>query len=322
MTLAASSAQAQAVDEATRGAARQLGYSGVEAYQAGDYKTASTRLEKAYLVLRVPSLGLWSARALVKNGKLVEARERYVEVGSLPTEGGDAQVQEDAKREAKVELDALVPRVPNLVIVLEGAQPNEVTVYVDGAPLAAALVGEQRPINPGRHRIGGKRGTEQAEVEVDVAEGSVGRAVLRFASGAGAAGPTAVAPTMGASNASGASVEDSGAASDGTRRLIAWVAIGVGAAGLVTGGITGAMVLSKKSDLESNENCANEACLSSERSEVDGYNGLRTISTVSLIAGGALAATGVVLLVTAPSSEKPSAALVIRPGSLSLRGRF
>jgi hypothetical protein len=50
---------AQPVDSAARGAARSLGYEGIVAYQAGDIPTAVDRLERAYQVLRVPSLALW-----------------------------------------------------------------------------------------------------------------------------------------------------------------------------------------------------------------------------------------------------------------------
>jgi Tfp pilus assembly protein PilF len=71
------------VDDATRASARQLGYAGVEEFQGGQYESARAKLEKAYRVLKAPSLGLWSARALEKLGKLVEASERYLEVTRL-----------------------------------------------------------------------------------------------------------------------------------------------------------------------------------------------------------------------------------------------
>src|SRR5688572_19691729 len=132
VSFGASSVPAQAVDDATRGAARKIGYSGVEAYQAGNYPTASEKLEKAYRVLRVPSLGLWSARALAKVGKLVEASERYLEVTRLPVSGGDEAVQKQAQGEAQTELDALSPKIPNVIVQLEGATPAEVKVTVDG----------------------------------------------------------------------------------------------------------------------------------------------------------------------------------------------
>ena len=64
LCLMSAHAAADEADSATRDAARGLGLSGVEAYQAGDYDVASNRLEKAYSLINVPSLGLWSARAL------------------------------------------------------------------------------------------------------------------------------------------------------------------------------------------------------------------------------------------------------------------
>jgi predicted deacylase len=112
--LSTGAASAQAVDDATRGAARTLGYDGVKAYQSGDYPVANEKLDKAYRVLKVPSLGLWSARALVKVGRLVEASERYAEVSRLPTSGGDETVQKQAQVDARAELEALAPRVPSL----------------------------------------------------------------------------------------------------------------------------------------------------------------------------------------------------------------
>ncbi|HEY4160327.1 MAG TPA: hypothetical protein VGM29_19580, partial [Polyangiaceae bacterium] len=57
---------AQQADDVERSAARELGTAGVEAYQGGDFLTASDELERAYRVRRVPALGLWSARALAK----------------------------------------------------------------------------------------------------------------------------------------------------------------------------------------------------------------------------------------------------------------
>jgi uncharacterized protein HemY len=84
----AAPALGQATDDATRSAARTLGYQGVDAYQAGDYAAAVVKLERAYAAVKVPTVGLWLARALAKTGRLVEASERYAEVMRLAvTEG-------------------------------------------------------------------------------------------------------------------------------------------------------------------------------------------------------------------------------------------
>ena len=47
-----------------------------------------------------------------------------------------------------------------------------------------------------------------------------------------------------------------------------------------------------------------------------------TVSTVGFIAGGVLAATGVVLYFTAPKSDAPKVGLEARPGGVALTGTF
>ena len=105
-------ASAQPDSEATQAAARALGYSGVAAYQAGDYATAQDQLEQSFELVKIPSLGLWSARALVKVGKWVEAAERYQQVAALPISFGDAAIQQAAKADAERERAELTPRIP------------------------------------------------------------------------------------------------------------------------------------------------------------------------------------------------------------------
>jgi hypothetical protein len=310
---AATNASAQGVDDATRGAARQLGDDGIAAFQSGDFPAASTKLEKAYAIWRVPTMGLWSARALVKVGKLVEARERYLEVESLLLTETDTAAQEEAKRTSKLELESLAPRIPNLIVVLEGAQPNEVTVHVDGAPLPAVLIGEKRPVNPGRHEIVGQKGSERVATAVDVKEGVIQAAALRFTA---TAAPVAAVPPPAAAPAQPAPSASSG------RRMLAWTAIGLGGAGLVTGTVTGLIVLATENEFEESESCRGTECLPNELDRVKTYNNLRGVSTVSFIAGGVLTATGVVLLITEKRPAAPSAELVIGPRSAFVRGRF
>ena len=120
---------------------------------------------------------------------------------------------------------------------------------------------------------------------------------------------------------------DRGANDNGSRTL-AFVALGVGGAGLALGGVTGVLALSKKSSLDDNQNCLNGECTYAVEDDVNALRTFRTISTIGFIAGGALAATGVVLLLTsngaAQSGRRPAAslALALSPGELRLRGSF
>jgi hypothetical protein len=322
--LVAQSARAQEVDDATRAAARRLGSTGVEAYQAHDYVTASEKLEKAFHVLQAPSLGLWSARALEKLGKLVEAQERYLKVTRLGVLGGDVQVQKKAQAEAATDLAALSPRVPAVIIRVEGATSSDVTLSIDGDSVSTELIGEARPVDPGSHKVVGVHGAEREEVEVVVAESEQKPAVLQFGVAAAALSapppPTAAEPHAALAADSGPT-QDSGTHSG--QRTVGWLTVGVGAAGLALGGATGIIALVDRGNLHQGTDCFGNDCRSSQKSKVDGYNTMRTVSTIGFIAGGALAATGIVLLLTAPrAAPAPSAALVIAPTSAGIRGTF
>lgn len=310
------SAAARAEDDAaTRQAARKLAEDGVLALQNGDALTASQKLEKAHQMLRVPSVALWSARALVKKGQWVEAAERLREVSRLAS-SGDAAVQEEARRDAEKELAELTPRIPILVVGIVGAEPSTVTVTLDGAAVPGALLGEDRPVNPGTHQLVGTRGDDRVTTTLSVAEGERKQAELRFTTGAkpshlAPAPPPALPPA---------------ASSPGAQRTLAYVALGTGAAGLVVGGIAGGLALSKKAKLDDDPACADDRCTYQAESDVSSLRTFRTVSTLGFVAGGVLAATGVVLWVTAPSAgghgsrQRPTLALGL--GHVRLAGSF
>ena len=295
-------------------AARALGTDGVEAYQAGDYARATKQLESAYAVLRVPSLGLWSARALVKVGKLVEAADRYLEASQLPIDGGGAeQVQQAAVRDAQHEREDLIARIPTLTIRIEGVPPDAATCTLDGLELAPETLGEPTSVNPGTRRAACTHGGKQQKKVVTVAEGAQATIVLTFE-------PAAPAWTEQSSTAT--SPDDHGTTPGRPQRILGWTAIGVGTAGLAIGAVLAVVATDKMNGLE----CTGTVC-DEPQSELDAYNSLRVPSTVSLIAGGALAVAGVTLLLTAPKAseaamEHPSVAAYISGTSVGLRGRF
>jgi hypothetical protein len=106
-------------------------------------------------------------------------------------------------------------------------------------------------------------------------------------------------------------------------RAIGYVSLGLGAAGLVGFGVSGALALSQKSELD--QHCPNTSCSSAYQRDIERYDTLRTLSTVTLVGGGVLAALGATLLIFEPSSERAeSAAIVplIGLGSLGVRGQL
>jgi len=311
--------------DAERTVARDLGNEGIDLYEKGRYPDALQRLERAYAVLKAPTLALWLARALEKNGKLVEAAERYREVIRAPLESDAPQVFVDAQASARTELAQLEARIPTVTVVLEGAPASEVEVSIDGSPVKSALVGLPFPLNPGTHAIEGSHGGIDASDSVTLAEGEKKSVALRF----GGAPSDSATPAAGESSPALAGSEPAGPAADqgvadgSLQRTLGWVGLGVGGAGLVFGGVTGLMVLSKKSDLDDGD-CLDGACGPSERSQVESYNSMRTLSTVGFVVGGVGLAAGATLLLTAPTNE--SAKAYVSPwvgiASAGVAGRF
>lgn len=323
-----------AVDTATRAAARDLGMEGVEAYERGDYLKAKERLERAYKVLPLPSLALWSARALEKNGLLLDASERYLEATRLSTEGaGDPQVQIDAQAEAEEEREALRDRIPKVIVDIQGAPGEEVEVTIDGALVASALYGAGRPSNPGKLEVVARWGSRKISRQVIVKEGDEKKITLTF-EGAAAPSPAPVGrPENGGAPApqkeaqtqttgASASPPDMAPRKGGSgQKVVGWIGVGVGSAGLVFGTITGFLAMQKNDKLSAN--CPDRVCGPDSKVDRWMYNNFRIMSSAGLIAGGVVAATGVTLLVTAPKNE--SSAFVspyVGLSSAGLKGAF
>lgn len=327
LTAAPAIAHAQATDDATRASARELGYSGIKDFEADNYAAASEKLEKAYRLLTVPSLGLWSARALVKRGLLVEGSERYREVGRLKPEGGDVAVQQAAQAEAANELNALTPRIPWITIDVQGVAPESVSLTIDGVPLPPQQAGAPRPVNPGQRKVRGVSGDERIEQTAVFAEGERKTVVLKFAprpeTGAPApaesrpAGALTIPPSQTSASSPAASTSGGGA------RVLGFVALGLGGAGLLVSGITGLVAVGKKGDIDESDSCDGLRCNPKEESLVDSYNQMRTASTASFFVGLGLAGLGTILVLSSSSGEKkPGVALSLGPGSANVRGRF
>lgn len=309
-----------AVDDASRSAARQLGTDGVKAYQAGDYDLAIERLERAFKVLPAPSLGLWSARALEKGGKLVQAAERYLTTTRLPpAAGGDKDVQEQAKRDAAAEREALLPKIPGLVIEVEGASEDEVSLTVDDAPVNSALIGTPLPANPGTVTVVAESGEARAQLSVTLAVGETKTVTLNLA-----AGPTTAAPAESAIAADD-SQRDAGSEQQGPRwqPIVGWSALGVGVAGLALGGIAAGLAVAQYDTAAAG--CTNNVCPpGTQPSQIQGYNELLTVSSIGIIAGGVLAGAGLTLLLLTPKQAESGRQITPYLGvaSLGVRGTF
>jgi hypothetical protein len=309
-------AAAQELDDASRTAARALGTSGLEAYEGGRFQEASDKLEKAYAIARVPTLALWSARALAKLGRLLEAAARLEEAANIELAEGEQELQRRAKVEAREELETLQSRIPQLVVEVEGAPPDQVNVTLDGEPELQVVVGQKLQIDPGRHRVQATYGEATLQQEIQLAEGDARTLVLPFSGSAGAAAGAA----EGGAESSSLMDQHSGSSASPLKAL-GWVSLGLGGVGLVVGGVAGVISLGKKSDIEDSPRCNGNRCAPSERDLVDSYDSARSVSTIGFIAGGVLTAAGITLLITQSASGADTQAF-IGPGTIGARGTF
>jgi hypothetical protein len=259
----------------------------------------------------VPSLGLWSARALAKRGLLVEAAARYYEVTSLQLPQGDAAVQRQAQTDAQTELEQLRPQIPKLTIQVDGAEASEVALTIDGQATSSSVIGKPRLIDPGSHLIAVRLGSTQRSASVEMLVGREASVALDLSASKDLRLPPPQNLPLG-----GATSESS----NPTRRTLGWVGIGAGGIGVALGAVMGAFAVSKRSALRDG-GCTESRCPHDKQAEVDRLNTFRTVSGVGFIAGGVLASTGIVLLLSAPSSEHQLAA-VVSGTAVTLTGHF
>ena len=288
------------VDEGTRSSARQLGEEAQGLFDAGDYAGALDRYNRADALVHVPTLGVRAARCLVKLGRLVEAAERYLAVTRLELAPDALAVHRTAKEDAERERGELLPRIPSVVITLPGSAAGAI-VTLDGRPVPEALLGVKRNVDPGVHTVVVKRGDAQVSRPFTAREGEVVPLSIDLA----ATVPPATEPPPHPPAAAPVDAPAAPAGSFGVQRALGFAAIGVGGAGLALGAITGGIVGAQHASLVSSGECtATLDCAghagSTAWNDAASYDRLRIVSTAGLIAGGALAATGLVLVLTAP----------------------
>jgi hypothetical protein len=325
--LAASPAAAQ-ISDADKATARELTVQGFDALTNKDWATAADRFTRADSLYHAPTISVGLARAKIGLGKLVAAHELYSRVTheTVPPNASPAFLKaiEDAQRE----MAELTPRIPGVVINIKGAPTAKVTL--DDTEVPAAALGVRRPADPGQHVIRAlAEGFSPGEVKVTLTEGRTETVTIELKPGPGGPPPPDAPPVVGPGPASpGVLPPPAQEAADGSgalRKKIGFAAVGVGGASLLVGAITGGLAARKHGSIASQ--CPGGHCspgsMSTLQPEIDTYNTLGNTSTATLVIGGALAATGVILIVTAPKApQKASLTPLIGAGYGGLLGRF
>ena len=225
------------------------------------------------------------------------------------------------------ELEAAQPTIVFTAKTASGTDRIDVTVTIDGKPLADSLTGAALAIDPGQHVLGfTANGEPTVTRSILVIEGQKGRREeLTF--------PSAAAISPAPTNAANAPTPAPRPLTDDTRgqvqpdganglRTVGIVATGAGVAALAAGGAFGALSFSRWAAAKSDcgAGCSATGPAQAEKSSAELFGNL---STAGFIAGGVLVATGLTLVLTAPKTAgKPDVGLTLAPGSAFVSGRF
>jgi hypothetical protein len=265
------------------------------------------------------------ARAQVGLGRLVAARESYLR---LLREGLPARPSEAFRRalaDAEIELARLDPRVPQLLLSLEG--PPETQLRLDEQAFPGVVKGLKIPVEPGPHRLQASAdGHRDFLLQFTLAEGEsrsititlerLALAPQASASAAASAPPEPPPPLV-------SSAPGPGAAEAPVRwqRMVGWGSVGLGGVGLLAGGIWGFVAIDRKAELD-------DACAAAPRCPASAlplrrsYERAGNLSTAAFGVGLLGLGVGLPLLLLGSSSPKSAASPCTFQGQFGFCGHL
>jgi len=165
--------EGKAQSAADKSTARQLATDGIQLYRQDRFADALDKLERAESLFDAPVHLLYIARCQVKVNRLVEAAESYRRLIRSELSAQAPQTFKDAVADGQKELPAVEPKVPSLRVEVVPANARDLRLSIDGEAVSTAVLGVDRPINPGSHVVEvTAKGQAPILRKIDVAVGS------------------------------------------------------------------------------------------------------------------------------------------------------
>lgn len=350
-----------AQSEEERSGARAAATEGAQAFRDQKWAEAADLFGRAESLMHAPPHLLYMARAEVKLGQYVKAQENLNKIIRENLPASAPKAFHDAQAEANKEIKDVEAHVAYVKATVKGDAKN-LKVTMDGAQVPTALLGVQRPVDPGEHKFQASGdGVTSDVVAVNVKEG--GRQAIELTLKPGAAPPVAATPVPGpaapgepsaplpppgtappatdtSSTSTSLSTDTSGGSSG--MRIAGFVGIGVGLVGFGLAGVFAAKAGSKHSDadnLYSQYNCDHPApgmcsATGNQRAQISGLdddaNSAKKTANIGVVLGVVgVVGGGLLVLLSSKggSKEKSSAkAATVTPwvslGSAGLSGTF
>lgn len=249
-----------------------------------------------------------SGQDLRHAGKLRDARTQFAVCVAASCPG---PIRSDCAQQ----LDEVGKAIPSVVFDVTDVDGNDlpgVTIMMDGRAVAASDAALE--LDPGEHLFTFEApGLKKTEDRLVIVEGVKRRreVIIMDRADVAADGSTA-SPAPGEAPARSAGP-----------RTAAWVAFGVGGAGLTLGVVAGLVANGKHSTLAAECNGNTSTCAPRYSGDLDEFHTWRTISTVGYVVGALGIASGaVVWLATSRSRSETVVGLRVGPASAAFVGSF
>ncbi len=291
-----------------------------ELYQADRCIDALPRFEKLARATESPNARLYVARCLRKLNRIPEAYEAFSAViRQADTKSKEDERYADTRSAAAAERAAVESQVARIVIVI-ASPPKGLEVQVGERTIDRKDIGEPIALSPGKVEVRATApGESEFKTSLELKGGALSTVTISFEAAGQAPGDTSPTST-GKSPAASSEVRSS------KTPVLAYVALGIGAAGLATFGVAGYLADQRFNSLE--DECAGGPCPRDKEQDIDGGRRLDTIANVGLIVGGIGVVSGAAILLFGRSStaKEPKTEAFVAPAAggarLGVTGRF
>ena len=322
LALAGVSSAEEPASASDRETARTLMATGDDKLDGGDLGGALEAYRGADAIMGVPTTALAVGRVYARMGKLIEAVDALARARRHRRGDREPAAFRRARAEA-AKLDAeLARRIPTVTVRVTGPEPETpVTVDVDGSALTGAAAAQPRRVDPGERVVtvsapGFRAVTREIVLEEEAHE------VLRVALELDPTAP--VAPEPSPEPAAPRAPAEPASSQSLPLTIATWAGFGVGAAGLLVGGVAGGVVIARTNDLQ--ERCGGTSCSAAERDTHDTTQMLANVSNVGFVLGAVGVAVGTTALVLDLTSDDDGSdrafTPILSPGFVGLHGRF
>jgi hypothetical protein len=277
-------------------------------FKSGKYAQAMEEFRASYGRVASPNSHLYIARCLMNLGQTVDAYLEYDKVAAEAQTAGEKYAQ--TGETAKTERDELAPKLALVTVDVTTREPGA-KLTVGGKEVPEDHWGKPFPAAPGAVEVSLQAPSKApATQSVNVAAGQSQSVTIGFTS-------ATTSPVEGGTSSSGGGMNG--------MRVGAFVAGGVGVAGLVTFAVAGSMSNATYKDLQNA--CGNGPCPQSRADDVSRGKTQQTLANVGLVVGAVGVAAGATLFVLSLRGGKKAEAtgkteLVVGPTYLGARGTF